>query len=101
MSPHSAPALPPIYPSNPNATAGAAQLPPQQQQAPPPRRNLTLDPKRPGRIRDEKGGKFRIVIGSCIGDGPPGCDCDACLATPPEERAKNKDRGKNHNYRAR
>lgn len=47
--------------------------------------------RKPRHYRDEVGGKFRIVVGVHFGDGPPGCDCDACY---------NSD-GKNHVYEAR
>ena len=29
--------------------------------------------------RTEQGGKFRILVGSCIDDCPPGCQCDRVL----------------------
>jgi|SRR6185369_17241677 len=41
-----------------------------------------------GRIRNEKGGKFRLITGAHLGDGPPGCVCDGCLESG----------GKNHVY---
>lgn len=43
------------------------------------------------RMRDEKGGKFRILVGVCLEDGPPGCDCDQCAGG----------NAGNHTYRAR
>lgn len=44
--------------------------------------------RRPGRIRDEKSGRFRLLVGVHFGDGPEGCPCDGCLASD----------GKNHAY---
>lgn len=44
--------------------------------------------RRPGRLRDERGGKFRLEVGIHIGDGPKGCDCDNCTLED----------GKNHVY---
>ena len=38
----------------------------------------------------ETGGTFRILIGTHLGDGPAGCECDACLNSA----------GKNHRYEA-
>ena len=43
-----------------------------------------------GRIlRNEKGGKFRVLVGAHIDQGPQGCDCDACTVSG----------GKNHVYK--
>jgi hypothetical protein len=42
-------------------------------------------------LKNEKGGKFRIVIGIHIGDGPASCECENCSG----------DNRSNHIYRAR
>ena len=47
--------------------------------------------RKPSRYRDERGGKFRVIVGGHLDKGPPGCDCDACFASD----------GKNHLYRQR
>lgn len=39
----------------------------------------------------EQGGMFRVLVGEHLGDGPAGCECDACLASG----------GKNHRYAAK
>lgn len=49
----------------------------------------TLEPKAPPKpprlvrrnvyLRDEKGGTFRIIFGSCYEPGPKGCQCNECL----------------------
>lgn len=35
--------------------------------------------------RGERGGKFRIIDGIHVDDGPPGCQCDSCLDGKQEE----------------
>lgn len=47
--------------------------------------------RRPRFLRHEEPGYFRVLVGVHFGDGPPGCDCDACATS----------NGKNHVYRAR
>jgi hypothetical protein len=32
-------------------------------------------------LRDEQGGRFRVMQGIHLGEGPPGCDCDGCLTS--------------------
>lgn len=51
--------------------------------------------------KPEQGGVFRVLIGEHVGYGPAGCECDACLKTPVDERQRLGGRGKNHRYRAR
>lgn len=52
----------------------------------------TVEAVKPVRKRPkENGGKFRILIGNHLGDGPVGCDCSDCYNSE----------GKNHLYRAR
>ena len=45
--------------------------------------------------RTEQGGKFRVLIGGHLDNGPPDCECDGCAHHDP------KLKGKNHLYRAR
>lgn len=45
--------------------------------------------------KNELGGVFRVLIGSHIGQGPEGCECDNCAYGDDATRAKN------HRYRAR
>lgn len=39
----------------------------------------------------EQGGRFRVLIGTHLDQGPAGCECQGCLG----------DKGRNHLYRAR
>lgn len=46
--------------------------------------------RRPKLIRNERGGRFKLLIGVHFGQGPKDCACDACMTSD----------GKNHNYHA-
>ena len=47
--------------------------------------------RKPSKYRNERGGKFRVLVGAHIDNGPPGCECDECSVSD----------GKNHLYRQR
>ncbi len=44
--------------------------------------------KAPKRAKNEKGGKFRLLVGAHLDQGPPGCHCEGCAGSG----------GKNHLY---
>lgn len=44
----------------------------------------------PARQSTERGGRFRVLVGELLEDGPPGCHCQGCEASG----------GKDHRYRA-